>query len=124
GPGAAGAARGAGPDGTGREGREEVGPGVRQGAADPTSVPEQPTGPSVRRHPVRRLPLLLRADAVWPHHLVVLVLEHVAVPDELAGVVEGHPALEDAEGPAGGSMHPARGPDAAVRESSSADYSR
>ena len=31
------------------------------------------------------------ADAVWPHHLVVLVLDDVAVPDELAGCVELQP---------------------------------
>lgn len=30
----------------------------------------------------------LRADAEWPHHLVVLMLEDVAVEDEQAGTVE------------------------------------
>jgi hypothetical protein len=40
-----------------------------------------------------RLAGLDRPDAVRPHHLVVFVLDDVAVPDELAGRVElGAPA--------------------------------
>src|SRR5215217_7020251 len=38
---------------------------------------------------------LLRADAVRAHHLVVLVLDDVAVPDELAGRVELGPDAGD-----------------------------
>src|SRR3954454_5085657 len=38
-----------------------------------------------------RLPRLQRSDPVGPHHLVVLVLDDVAVPDELAGSAELRP---------------------------------
>src|SRR5688572_33011352 len=38
-----------------------------------------------------RLTRLNRTDAVWTHHLVVLVLYNVAVPDELARCVELQP---------------------------------
>ena len=40
--------------------------------------------------PSVRLARLDGADAVGPHHLVVLVLDDVAVPDELAGCGESH----------------------------------
>ena len=41
------------------------------------------------------LPLLNRTDPVRPHHLVVLVLHDVAVPDELARRVELRPDTRD-----------------------------
>jgi hypothetical protein len=37
---------------------------------------------------LRRLARLHRSNPVRPHHLVILVLNDVAVPDELAGRVE------------------------------------
>src|SRR3990167_54790 len=45
-----------------------------------------------------RLPRLQGADAQWPHHLVVLVLDDVAVPDELAGRVELYAQTRDLAG--------------------------
>ena len=44
------------------------------------------------RHGLARL---LRSDAVRPHHLVVLMLDDVAVPDELAGFLELRPDAGD-----------------------------
>ena len=67
---------------------------VRDGIAR-ISTPDDDRMPRASRHPLRvmrvasaRLAGLHRADAVGPHHLVVLVLDDVAVPDELARRVE------------------------------------
>src|SRR5262249_29586165 len=41
---------------------------------------------------------LNRPDLVWPHHLVVLVLDDVAVPDEPARRLEFRPDADDLAG--------------------------
>src|SRR6188474_3587012 len=50
--------------------------------------------------PVRlyRLAWLQGADAVRPHHFIVLVLDDVAMPDELAGRIELRPHASDLSG--------------------------
>src|SRR5512135_3542036 len=51
---------------------------------DEVSSIDRPLSPEIS-HSASGLPRLRRSDAVRPHHFVVLVLDDVAVPDELAG---------------------------------------
>src|SRR5512134_2027680 len=67
---------------------------TRKGAARRDDPPVQwKFLPGAGRRPGRTA--LLRADPVWPHHLVVLVLDDVAVPDVLARCVELCPEASD-----------------------------
>ena len=47
-----------------------------------------PTGPPVAGTALARLVWLLRPDAIRSHHLIVLVLHNVAMPDELTGRIK------------------------------------